>query len=102
MSTDNLCFEQEYEKYQNFLSENFRFLVVKFSIHLNRLRDAYFFLKKKMSSAAVVTSTLKDNKYLFCLFVLRFNDPVNPMESCQARSVYLTTLLLGRHSPQSG
>ena len=28
-STHNLCFEQEYEKYQNFLSENFPFLVMK-------------------------------------------------------------------------
>ena len=35
-STHNLCFEQKYEKYQNFLSENFHFLVVKFSIYLNR------------------------------------------------------------------
>ena len=36
-STHNLCFEQKYEKYQNFLSENFHFLVVKFSVYLNRL-----------------------------------------------------------------
>ena len=35
-STHNLCFEQKYEKYQNFLSENFQFLEVKFSIYLNR------------------------------------------------------------------
>ena len=35
-STHNLCFEQKYEKYQNFLSENFHFSVVKFSVHLNR------------------------------------------------------------------
>ena len=35
--THNLCFEQKYEKYQNVLSENFHFLVVKCSIHLNRL-----------------------------------------------------------------
>ena len=27
----------------------------------------------------------------FCLFVLRFYGPVNPMGSCRARSVYLTT-----------
>ena len=27
-STHNLCFEQKYEKYQIFLSENFHFLVV--------------------------------------------------------------------------
>ena len=37
-----------------------------------------------------------------CLFVLRFYGPVNPMGSCQARSVYLTTHLLGRLSPLSG
>ena len=36
MSTHNLCFEQKYEKYQSFLSENFQFLGVKFSIYLNR------------------------------------------------------------------
>ena len=35
-STDNLCFEQKYEKYQSFSSENFQFLEVKFSIYLNR------------------------------------------------------------------
>ena len=35
-STNNQCFEQKYEKYQNFSSESFRFLVVKFSIYLNR------------------------------------------------------------------
>ena len=32
----NLCFEQKFEKYQSFLSENFQFLEVKFSIYLNR------------------------------------------------------------------
>ena len=36
MSTHNLCFEQKYEKYQNFLFENFHFFVVKFSVYLNR------------------------------------------------------------------
>ena len=35
-STHNLCFEQKYEKYQSFLSDNFQFLEVKFSIYLNR------------------------------------------------------------------
>ena len=34
-STHNLCFEQKYEKMSEFLSENFQFLVVKFSIYLN-------------------------------------------------------------------
>ena len=36
MSTHNLCFEQKYEKYQNFYLKIFIFLVVKFSIYLNR------------------------------------------------------------------
>ena len=36
MSTNNLLFEQKYEKYQNFLSEIFHFLVLKFSVYLNR------------------------------------------------------------------
>ena len=35
------------------------------------------------------------------VFVLRFYGPVNPMVSCWAQSVYLTTLLLGRLSPLS-
>ena len=38
----------------------------------------------------------------FDLIVLRFYGPVNPMGSCRARSVYLTTRLLGRLSPLSG
>ena len=36
MSIHNICYEQKYEKYQNFSSESFHFLVVKFSIYLNR------------------------------------------------------------------
>ena len=36
MSTHNLCFAQKCENYQNFISENFHFLVVKFSVYLNR------------------------------------------------------------------
>ena len=36
MSTHNICFEKKYKKYQNYLSDNFHFLVVKFSVYLNR------------------------------------------------------------------
>ena len=36
MSTHNLCSEQKYEKYHSFLSENFQFLEVKYSIYLNQ------------------------------------------------------------------
>ena len=39
---------------------------------------------------------------LILYVVLRFYGPVNPMGSCRARSVYLTTRLLGRLSPPSG
>ena len=35
-STNNLRFEQKYEKYQSILSENFPFLEVKFSVYLDR------------------------------------------------------------------
>ena len=36
-STNNLCFQQKYEKSQSFfLSENFQFLEITFSIYLNR------------------------------------------------------------------
>ena len=38
----------------------------------------------------------------FFLCVLRFYGPVNPVGSCRARSVSLTTRLLGRLSPLSG
>ena len=37
--------------------------------------------------------------YRQILCVFRFYGPVNPMGSCRARSVYLTTRLLGRLSP---
>ena len=36
-STHNLCFEQKYEKYQNFYLNFFHFSVVKFSVYLYRL-----------------------------------------------------------------
>ena len=41
-------------------------------------------------------------KLFVCFFVLRFYGPVNPMGSCRARSVYLTTRLLGRLGPLNG
>ena len=45
----------------------------------------------------------ESNLGLHCpLFVLRFYGPINLLGSCRARSVYLTTRLLGRLSPLSG
>ena len=37
MGTHNLCFEQKFEKYKNFYLNFFHFLMVKFSVYLNRL-----------------------------------------------------------------
>ena len=45
---------------------------------------------------------LGSGSFSVSLCVLRFYGPVNPMGSCRARSVYLTTRLLGRLSPLSG
>ena len=50
--------------------------------------------KKKKKKKKKHTHTHTQN--VVCLFVLRFYGPVNPMGSCRARSVCLTTLLLGR------
>ena len=53
MSPKNICFEQKYEKYQNFLSENFPFvLFVKFSIYLNRR----VFIMNCFSTACLITN----------------------------------------------
>ena len=60
---------------------------------------------KKTISVGILLKSLPSVlsvKLLYCLFVLRFYGPVNPMGSCRARSVYLTTRLLGRLSPLSG
>ena len=67
-STHNLCFEQKYEKYLSFLSENFQILKMKFSIYLKR---AHAMAKSKTSNACKV--------YIrhcllgcLCLIVLKF------------------------------
>ena len=45
---------------------------------------------------------LNEDMLFVCLSVLRFYDPVNPVGSCRARSIYLTARLLGRLSLLSG
>ena len=50
MSAHNLCFEQKYEKYQNFLSEKLSFLVVKCSVYLNRHVFVMLFFLKVLST----------------------------------------------------
>ena len=58
-STHNLCFEQKYEKKIEFLSENFQFLVVKFSIYLNRR----VFVMISLSSALLAQRVININYY---------------------------------------
>ena len=58
--------------------------------------------KKFKMSSATLFEPCHEKTSLVCLFVLRFYGPVNPIGSCRARSVYLTTRLLGRLSPLSG
>ena len=57
-STQNLCFERKYEKYQIFFSENFHFLVVKFSVHLNRRVYVMVFGYKTSSNDSFVSYML--------------------------------------------
>ena len=77
MSTHNLCFEQKYEKYQSFfLSENFQFLELNFSIYLNR--RIFVMIAVNCSCAFVTLATysfhrftkgkVKIGIFFFCLF----------------------------------
>ena len=52
----------KYEKYQSFLSENFQFLEVKFSLHLNRPVFVMF-----TQSAKHETDTYMISSFLLCL-----------------------------------
>ena len=58
-----------------------------------------FFLWNARINWSMKRSNLGFGRLSSCLFVLRFYGPVNPLGSCQAQSVYLTTRLLGRLSP---
>ena len=71
---------------------------VKFAFHYICVRKI---LKKNRRDGSGSSKTLISALTLD-LFVLRFYGSVNPMGSCRARSVYLTTRLLGRLSSLSG
>ena len=58
MSTHNLCFEQKHKKTSVFLSENFQFLEVKFSIYLNR---GVFVMKRSKIKCSIF---LKNGQFL--------------------------------------
>ena len=70
MSTHNLSFEQKYEKISEFLSENSRFLVVKFSIYLNR---RVFIMSRKTCcghSLAVLYQGTSNEYLIFTLYLV--------------------------------
>ena len=64
------------------------------------LQQKYSYLHKNYLIFSYFSQNLGYTSY--ALFVLRFYGPVNPMWSCRAQSVYLTTRLLDRLSPLSG
>ena len=84
-STHNLCFEQKYEKYQNFLSKIFHFLVVKFSVYLNR----HVFLMR-VASPDMYQQIEEINKTHFISF--RFNGKLVLWKGF-ALTIYLMNLL---------
>ena len=53
-------FEQKYEKYQNFLSENFHFLVVRFSI--------VFIMQTEMGFKVLITTVANDSDFFMINF----------------------------------
>ena len=67
MSTHNLCFEQKYEKYQNFYLKT-QFLVAKFSIYLNR--RVYVMVHAWNDSECALCTCLKTS--FFCLMQPNF------------------------------
>ena len=79
MSTHNLCSEQKFEKYQNFLSENFPFLVVKFSIYLNRpvfvMLNLHTYLKCFPNQFSCICYAPNFENVGFALFVFSFIIP---------------------------
>ena len=81
MSTHNLCFEQKYEKISEFLSENFHFfffLVVKFSVYLNRLVFVMIFcacicnvLHSRCSPDGIPSEKSKPSKSMIVTYYVR-------------------------------
>ena len=87
-----------------FFMENWRKLSHNYHqiLLLNNSSDIIFISHQNISVTVVQWLGDKSLCVCFFFFVLRFYGPDNPMGSCRARSVYLTTRLLGRLSPLSG
>ena len=73
-STHNLCFEQKYEKYQNFYPKIWKRLVlaVKFSIYLNRRVFVMYCSFWWVFFGTVITVEKEGAGYIFFLFFFSF------------------------------
>ena len=74
MSTHNLCSEQKHEKYQTFLSVNFHFLVVKFSVYLNRRVFIMIPSTLVISTLLISNNRLSRNENLVLVFTWKSNN----------------------------
>ena len=89
MSTNNLCFEQKYEKYQFSLSESFQFFEVKFSTYLNRrvfvirplFRKSLVVLGCKQQVRKSVSLVEKGRKFTKFIQSIKCHSPFNPFLS---------------------
>ena len=84
--THNLCFEQKSKKYQKFLSENFHFLVVKFSVHLNRHVFVMLYLHESMMLWVYIrsahSSTLHSGSQIDLHVLIRTKHRISHFLSC--------------------
>ena len=97
------CLESKIWMYCGQITQSSPKQISTISMHIPSLVTIYWHLLKLPSKNENTDVWQADNcQKLLILFVLRFYGPVNPIGSCRARSVYLTTHLLGRLSPLSG
>ena len=95
--THSLCFEQKYEKYQNFLSENFKFWVIKYSVYLNR----HVFVMNKKNVYLIAPIIESYDKVQFLALQLCIHLPT-VLIFCLVLFLYSYTVLYHEMIKQSG
>ena len=81
----------------------FRKMILSYGVQILRANMVEAKLQiRKFPHNIFFISPEKHMLWVLIRLMLRFYGPVNPMGSCRARSVYLTTRLLGRLSLLSG
>ena len=96
MSIHNLCFEQKYEKISEFLSENFQFLVVKFSVYLN----SRVFVMTKKRCFSILSDHIQIQIFQHCHHTTYVSgsveNSVNKMVTYLESGLYLTLVAWSR------